>query len=98
MIGDTGGSKQTGPCSQSCALPELQEHAQNFARMLRAGQKDRFVCCHQRLKSLPLSSAQFSSNISNTRDSVSTGYPNIEKRVENTTRSGVFLTKFEVFG
>ena len=33
------------------------------------------------------------SNISNTRDSVSSGYPNIEKRVENTTRSGVFLTK-----
>ena len=38
------------------------------------------------------------SNISNTRDSVSSGYPNTEKRVENTTRSGVFLTKFEVFG
>ena len=40
----------------------------------------------------------FSSNISNTIDSVSSGYPNTEKRVENTTRSGVFLTKFEVFG
>ena len=38
------------------------------------------------------------SNISNTSDSVSSGYPNTEKRVENTTRSGVFLTKFEVFG
>jgi len=37
-------------------------------------------------------------NISNTRDSVSSGYPNTEKRVENTMRSGVFLTKFEVFG
>ena len=37
------------------------------------------------------------SNISNTIDSVSSGYPNTEKRVENTTRSGVFLTKFEVF-
>ena len=36
--------------------------------------------------------------ISNTRDGVSSGYPNTEKRVENTTRSGVFLTKFEVFG
>ncbi len=35
------------------------------------------------------------SNISNTRGSVSSGYPNTEKRVENTTRSGVFLTKFE---
>ena len=32
-------------------------------------------------------------NTSNTRDSVSSGYPNTEKRVENTTRSGVFLTK-----
>ena len=39
-----------------------------------------------------------SSNISNTRDSVSSGYLNTEKRAENTTRSGVFLTKFEVFG
>ena len=38
------------------------------------------------------------SNISNTRDSVLSGFPNTEKRVENTTRSGVFLTKFEVFG
>ena len=25
------------------------------------------------------------------------GYPNTEKRVENTTRSGVFFTEFEVF-
>ena len=38
------------------------------------------------------------SNISNTIDSVSSGYPNTEKRVENTTRSGVFLTSFKVFG
>ena len=38
------------------------------------------------------------SNISNTRDCVSSGYPNTEKRVENMTHSGVFLTKFEVFG
>ena len=30
--------------------------------------------------------------------SVSLGYPNTEKGVENTTRSGVFVTKFEVFG
>ena len=36
--------------------------------------------------------------ISNTKDSVSSGYPNTEKRVENTTHSAVFLTKFEVFG
>ena len=46
-------------------------------------------------------SIQYSSylcNISNTSDSVSSGYPNTEKVVENTTRSGVFLTKFEVFG
>ena len=38
------------------------------------------------------------SNVANTRDSVSSGYPNTEKRVENTTRSEVLLTKFEVFG
>ena len=37
-------------------------------------------------------------NISNTRDSVSSRYPNIEKRIENTTRSELFKTKFEVFG
>ena len=37
-------------------------------------------------------------NITNPRDSVSLGFPNTEKRVENTTRSGVFLMKFEVFG
>ena len=38
------------------------------------------------------------SDISDTSDSVSLGYRNTEKRVETTTRSGVFLTKFEVFG
>ena len=37
-------------------------------------------------------------NISNTSDSVSSGYPNTEKRVKNTKHSGVLLTKFEVFG
>ena len=37
-------------------------------------------------------------NVSNTRYSVSSGYPNTKKRVENTTRSGIFLTKFKVFG
>ena len=35
--------------------------------------------------------------ISYTRDSVSSGYQN-KKRVENTTQSSVFLTKYEVFG
>ena len=39
-----------------------------------------------------------SRNMSNTRRSVSSGYPNTEKRVKNMTRSGVFLTKFQVFG
>jgi len=38
------------------------------------------------------------SNISNMRDSVSSGYPNTEKKVENITGSRVFLMKFEVFG
>ena len=31
-------------------------------------------------------------------ESVSSGYPNAEKRVKNTTRREVFLTKLEVFG
>ena len=35
------------------------------------------------------------SNTANTRDSVSSGYPNTEKRVKNTTRSGVFFMKFD---
>ena len=37
------------------------------------------------------------SNVPNTSNSVSSGYPNTEKRVENTTCSRVALTKFEVF-
>jgi len=37
-------------------------------------------------------------NISNMRDSVSSGYPNTKKRVENTMCSGVFLMTFKVFG
>ena len=41
---------------------------------------------------------QMSCNIQNRRDSVSSGYPNIEKRVQNTTRSRVFLTKVKAFG
>ena len=44
------------------------------------------------------SSAATSCNISTTRDSVSSGYPNTEKRAEDTTRSRVFLKNFEVFG
>ena len=32
-----------------------------------------------------------------TQENVSSGYPHIEKGVENTTRTGVFLTKLEVF-
>ena len=36
-------------------------------------------------------------NTSNTRNGVSSGYPNTEKRVQNTTRSGVFLTRFGVW-
>ena len=37
-------------------------------------------------------------NRSNTRDGVSSEYLNTEKGVKNTTRSGIFLTKFEMFG
>ena len=36
-------------------------------------------------------------DISNTRDSVSSGYSNTAKIVENMARGGVFLTQFEVF-
>ena len=39
---------------------------------------------------------RFSSNVSNTRHSISSHIKH-GKRVENTTRSGVFLTNFEVF-
>ena len=45
-----------------------------------------------------LETGYYHSNVPNTRDSVSSGYPNTAKRVENTMRSEVFLTKFEVFG
>ena len=38
-------------------------------------------------------------NISNSKDRAGlTTFLNIQKRVENTTRSGVFSTNFEVFG
>ena len=37
------------------------------------------------------------SNVSNTEDRVSLHFQT-QKNVENTTRSGVFLTNFEVFG
>lgn len=36
-------------------------------------------------------------NTSNMRDTVSLGFPNTEERVENTTRSGFFWRKFDVF-
>lgn len=39
----------------------------------------------------------WSCNISNMRGSVSLGYPNTDKRVENTTHSGVFLKKLGVW-
>ena len=54
-------------------------------------------CKPHKILHLPYLLFKIASNISNTRDSVSSGYSNTEKRVENTTRSGVFLTKFEVF-
>ena len=49
------------------------------------------------INSLILSSS-LGCNISNTGDSVSSGYSNMGKRIENATRSGVYLTKFKVFG
>jgi len=41
---------------------------------------------------------EMTSNVSNMRKSVSSGYPNPAKWVEKTRRSRVFLTDFEVFG
>ena len=40
----------------------------------------------------------YKGNISNTRESVSSGYPNTERWVEKTRCSRVFLTDFQVFG
>ena len=48
------------------------------------------------LKYQVYASEKLRSNILNTRDSVSSGYPNIEKRIENTTRSGLFVMNVEV--
>ena len=39
----------------------------------------------------------YSCDISHTRDSVSSGKPNTEKRIKNTTSSEVVLKKFQVF-
>ena len=52
----------------------------------------------QELTKKLMSVFQVQCNMPNTRNSVSSGYPNTERRVKNTTGSGVFLTKFEVFG
>ena len=57
----------------------------------------RFIICSP-IYNASHSSEHVVSNISNTRDSFSSGYPNTEKRVDHTTRSGVFLMKFKVFG
>ena len=57
-----------------------------------------FCCFNQFRCLLYLNNGLFlASIISNTSDSVSSGYPNSEKRVENTTRRE-FLTNLEVFG
>ena len=41
-----------------------------------------------------MASVSVISNISSTREIVSSGYPNTEKRVENTMCRGEFLTRF----
>ena len=56
------------------------------------------LICLVRLLQFCVAKTSFGSNISNMIDSVASGYPNTEKRVENTTCSGVVLTKFKVFG
>ena len=53
-----------------------------------------YWCFYWQLEALACS--RMKSNITNARDSF-IRFPNTEKRVENTTRGGVFLTKFEVF-
>ena len=52
---------------------------------------------HCSTASIANQSSESGSDMSNKRSSVLSRYPNTEKRVENTRRSGVFLTKFEVF-
>ena len=43
---------------------------------------------------IPFSCLRSNIHVSNTRDGVSSGYPNTEKSIENMTGSGVFLMKF----
>ena len=50
------------------------------------------------LRGIQAPKTKFSSNISKMRDSVSSGYPDSEKRVENMMHSRGFLTKFKMFG
>ena len=52
---------------------------------------------HEKLQNISNKHSNVRSIISSMRDSVSSGYPNTEKRVENTTRSEVLLTKSEAF-
>ena len=64
-------------------------------RVLRATIRKKYILIGKVVDGCTISNL---SNISNTRDIVSSTYLNTEKRVENTTCSEVFLTKFEVFG
>ena len=55
--------------------------------------------CFHRSVHLALTSRVYTTcHISNTRDSVSSGYPNTKKGIKNTTGSGVMVTRFEMFG
>ena len=68
---------------------------------MKVNLKERFGIFAKKKKNLPpvgLEPTTFDVIYQTRGDGVSSGYPKTEKRVENTTRSGVFLTKFEVFG
>ena len=94
-----------------CMDPEIEDHYKELLSQWKKDEdnvKDQLNEIMKKLDDLKtgiyppehpmVNGGKFSCNISNTRDSVSSGYPNTEKRVENTTGSGVFLTKFEMFG
>ena len=71
----------------------------NLNSSAKSGQFNLFgtLMCKYR-KSVILKQIQVICDISNTRKSVSSGYPNPEKWVEKTRRNRVFLTESEVFG
>ena len=83
--------------TDSWLVLDFHRHAVHIMNIIRAVSA-RYPTCSKNLLLSSCAGQSASRNTSNTRDSVSSGYPNTEEKVENTTRSGVFLMKFEVFG